>query len=313
MKSNLKSLKYLEIKDLKNATLIILKSIKEFANLIDELNPKFVYYKEPEIAMNDSDLNRYKGNSKDEWKEYYTDNNCDNINDNLVDSYEYYEEQYDIKEFSQFYLYDNGVMYVLNGWNYRSLYDMLDGDENGFLIGDFYYLSKQMGTKIFSDFVNMKFKGYTNISVYQDSKNKGYVGKFNEFFSELLDIKNYRFAYKYSESDLIDLYQLKRKSEADLYNLAEEFGYKDFKEFSQAIYNGFLYVDDYKKAKAMGFSNYSPYLLAVENDISNNDEFKHRLEEDNLDFINMSHYTMFKKLGYKLPKRIDKEVHQVWS
>lgn len=183
--------------------------------------------------------------------------------------------------YNEYFLFfdNNGIGYKINGNGYENLYDMYDGCSKGFPDGETYYKAMAGEFVDYNEYKKITEMGYYSKNDYLEAIELGFKWSF-EKIKKYLCYEDYGIfsssPRKYYIHD--DDRETYIKSDRDVYYYAKKKGFKDFKEFEDAISKGFLNAEEYRDAMKKGFSDKETYGDAKEMGFDNPKEYEEAMK-----------------------------------
>ena len=148
MPKNKTNIEYINISHTQRMPTIIINDLKEFRKVLNKIQPVFIC-----VGHDDYEL-RVKSLSK-----------RGDLNEKTIK-----------EKCTEFIISNNGIAYLLPGWNYRNLFDFEKGIAQGFEYGDTYYLAKEGNFKFFEEYKESILLGYTNKNDFLTANKLGFRG-----------------------------------------------------------------------------------------------------------------------------------------
>ena len=183
--------------------------------------------------------------------------------------------------YNEYFLFfdNNGIGYKINGNGYKNLYDIYDGCPKGFPDGKTYYKAMAGEFVDYNEYKKITEMGYYSKNDYLEAIELGFKWSF-EKIKKYLCYEDYGIfsssPRKYYIHD--DDRETYIKSDRDVYYYAKKKGFKDFKEFEDAISKGFLNAEEYRDAMKKGFSDKETYGDAKEMGFDNPKEYEEAMK-----------------------------------
>ncbi|WP_287584435.1 hypothetical protein [Candidatus Borrarchaeum sp.] len=256
--TNFDNIEYIEIGDYFNVPIVKISELETYLALINKFKPSLVYINKHEYAIRKEDGTIYR----------------------IEDRSGYTTTYFLRKVFTEFLFFHEKIMYLLIGWGFNTIPDMINGRSKGFKYGEAYYNAINSGFSDFKEYEESTNLGYKTKSDYEESKKIGFRGCYKAL--EAFNYVEYEIRYDLwneIEEEFIGSYEFKIlksgfKSESDIYYYAIELGYNDFKEFKNGITKGFKNAKEYRNAISKGFNHAIQYKIALNSGFQNSDEFE---------------------------------------
>lgn len=182
-------------------------------------------------------------------------------------------------DLSCFLFLHNNIIYKLKRKGFETLADYLESEKNGFPNATEYYEAKKNDINEYKVYLEYKKLGTGDKLPYIKARKLGFIENYDRFIVKI----------KKGSRRLPRYFNISQLSDGvKLYKYAVKEGYKNFKDFQDALFagftdsskfedaksKGFTYAGDYSNATRMGFSSASDYIEAKRLKISNKKEFE---------------------------------------